>query len=157
MNDCKWELLGERLVCSYCAHVYPPDDPANPGSPIFPLPADLREHPENLHGPICHKSPDLQPSAEKLGISPTTIGHYAQALARWTAAGFPTRTQTEVGALVTICESNQCGKYVDGQCAACGCPSNRTGMAAKNKPKMATEDCGVNLWPKNKYTATAAS
>ena len=34
--------------------------------------------------------------AEKLGITPEHIGHYAQSLARWTAAGMPMREQAEV-------------------------------------------------------------
>ena len=89
--------------------------------------------------------PNLEVAGEKLGISLSAIGQYAQALAHWTAAGFPVRDQSEVerieGELCRPCE-----KYVEGQCKRCGCRVNKSSIAVANKIKMATEKCPIGKW-----------
>ena len=84
--------------------------------------------------------------AEKLGITPEHIKHYARALARWTAAGMPMREQVEVERIEAICRSNACGQYVDGRCEKCGCCVNKSWVVVRNKIKMATESCPVGRW-----------
>ena len=106
------------------------------------------EHPKPLKElpfrPHCPNSPDLQPAAERLGISLADMGHYAHALARWTAAGFPTRDQAEVERIEAICVA--CEHYRNGRCKKCGCCVNKSRMAVLNKIKMATESCPVGKW-----------
>ena len=77
---------------------------------------------------------------------------YAAALARWLAAGRPTRTDAETDRLFEICEG--CPRYdVDrSACSLCGCRVSRGGWAVVNKIRMATEDC-----PLGKWAATPAS
>ncbi len=72
---------------------------------------------------------------------------YAQALARWIAAGRPVRTDWEV---MTIHSQHcyPCDDY-DSQreiCTVCGCKAKRQGMAVRNKIKMATESCPKRKW-----------
>ena len=93
---------------------------------------------------------DLAPAAERLGITPEHVAHYAQALAKWTAAGFPTRTQAEVEACLLICRGDSCrepcGEYAFGRCRKCGCCVNKSKVAVVNKVKMRTEVCPMGLW-----------
>ena len=89
--------------------------------------------------------PDLQPAAEKLDVSLTDVSHYAQALARWTAAGFPARDQAEVERIeLELCKT--CEKYTDGRCKKCGCRVTASSLAVVNKIKMATEHCPMEKW-----------
>lgn len=101
----------------------------------------------------CNKSPDLTPGAERLGVSLADISHYTQAVARWTAAGFPTREQAEVERIAAeLCRP--CEHYRDGRCARCGCRVTQSGIPLANKIKMATESCPVGKWGS---TATQSS
>jgi len=85
----------------------------------------------------------LKPAAEKLGISMADIGHWATALARWTAAGFPVRSAEWVAAIHAVCLP--CDQYTAGRCRKCGCRVSASGMAIVNKGAMATEWC--EKWP----------
>jgi hypothetical protein len=93
----------------------------------------------------------VRAAADRLEIGPSDIVHYAQAIIRWIAAGFPVCTQEEVERRVSICRSNECGKYVDCHCALCGCNVNTSRIAVLNKAKLATEDCPdtPSRWPKD--------
>jgi len=93
----------------------------------------------------CPKSPALEPAAERLGVSLTDVSHYAQALARWTAAGFPVRDQAEVEKIeAEICRP--CEKYANGRCKTCGCMVNKSSVAVANKLRMRTEVCPLGKW-----------
>jgi len=93
----------------------------------------------------CPKSPDLAPAAKKLGVTMADVSHYAQAVARWTAAGFPVRDQAEVERIEReLCKP--CEKYTDGRCKQCGCRVNQSSLAVANKIKMATEHCKDGKW-----------
>jgi len=81
---------------------------------------------------------------------------YAAALARWLAAGRPTRTDAETDRLFEICEG--CPRYDRDRsaCSLCGCKVSRGGWAVVNKIRMATEDCPLGKWaatPTDKPTA----
>ncbi len=94
---------------------------------------------------ICANPPDLQPAAKKLGIPFNEIPHYAQALARWTVAGWPVRSQADVAAILkTHC--TPCPQYEKGKCRKCGCNVNGSWVAVVNKIKMATEACALEKW-----------
>jgi hypothetical protein len=93
----------------------------------------------------CPQSTDLQPAAKRLGVSLSDVSHYAQALARWTVAGFPVRDQTEVERIEReLCRP--CEKYVEGRCKTCGCRVTSSSLAVANKIKMATESCPAGKW-----------
>jgi hypothetical protein len=77
---------------------------------------------------------------------PEKAGIYARALLRWFVAGFPTRENHEVAAILAICQSQVCGKFVDGRCSICGCHINQSNWAVVNKARMATEVCPLRKW-----------
>jgi len=88
--------------------------------------------------------PSLRSAEEATGV--LTLGvHYVSAVARWIAAGRPTRSQERINEiLTTICEP--CEKFKDGACDLCGCRINRSPAALKNKLAMATEACPLGKW-----------
>lgn len=71
--------------------------------------------------------------------------NWREAKKKWKEAGYPVRTQQEVDALLSVCQS--CEHLLDRggkrqRCAGCGCPINgRTDKPTKNKLAMATEHC----------------
>ena len=72
---------------------------------------------------------------------------YPMSLARWTAAGCPTRTDAHVADLLTT-QCKKCFLY-DRQkkrCRECGCAVSLEGWAIVNKVKMATESCPLGRW-----------
>lgn len=82
----------------------------------------------------------------KLGWKPEHAKRWASALLRWRAAGYPTRTDSEVAAIVAICES--CDQYAadEGRCSICGCKVSTSGMAVFNKARMGSESCPKGKW-----------
>ncbi len=107
---------------------------------------------------------ELESAAEKLSINLEHIQHYAQALVKWRAAGYQTRTQAEVMACLRACKggcgggncAKRCTNYTkNGKCRKCGCGVNASQIAVFNKAKMATEDCPEGKWPLNELTHRA--
>jgi len=83
------------------------------------------------------------------------LRNYAKALARWSAAGLPIRSDEQVEELYSICSG--CEEFEDDTCTVCGCPVKRqdkmTGRkkvrrlsALRNKLRMATERCPRGKW-----------
>jgi hypothetical protein len=73
------------------------------------------------------------------------VYHYAKAVAEWTAAGMPTRTDEEVTAIFNaFCKP--CSHYIGGGCRLCGCRVNQGNVALTNKIKMKTESCPKKKW-----------
>ena len=72
---------------------------------------------------------------------------YAGALARWTAAGRPERSDKEVERIFhqfcKTCDWFDPDKQI---CRGCGCRVAEGGYAVQNKIKMATENCPRDLW-----------
>jgi hypothetical protein len=141
MIDCPFEPVGEEVwLCPDCRRPY--------RGKIAPR--------RNCSGPAGHSplatghsprpTPDLSDAAARLGVSLADVGHYAAALARWTAAGFPTRDAAEVARI----EAEHCRPctphYRDGRCKKCGCRVNTSGLAVVNKIAMATEHCPLGKW-----------
>jgi hypothetical protein len=90
--------------------------------------------------------PDLAAPPEPPGLVRRAIS-YTEALARWTAAGRPERSDKEVERIF----HQQCKpcKWYDAErqiCRGCGCRVADNGYAVLNKIKMATEACPRNLW-----------
>lgn len=60
-----------------------------------------------VHCNLCNNraidEESIKPAAEKLGVSLSDVGHYAQALARWTADGYPELTPEEAAARDLVC------------------------------------------------------
>ncbi len=72
---------------------------------------------------------------------------YAEAVARWTAAGRPERPDKEVERIFN--KNCKTCKWFDPEkqiCRGCGCRVAETGVAVLNKIKMATEHCPRELW-----------
>lgn len=87
---------------------------------------------------------ELEDAAEALGLRFDDVKHWTASLWRWNKAGRPVRTQEEADAIVAICQSNQCGKYITewgGRCKKCGCRVHNGTIAVTNKALMATEHC----------------
>lgn len=72
------------------------------------------------------------------------VSRYATAVARWIAAGRPTRTDQQVAALLANCEA--CEHYADGACRKCGCRVSASPNALANKLRMLTESCPIGRW-----------
>ena len=72
---------------------------------------------------------------------------YAGAVARWTAAGRPERSDKEVERIFhqfcKTCDWFDPDKQI---CRGCGCRVAEGGYAVQNKIKMATENCPRDLW-----------
>jgi len=102
-------------------------------------------HPEPWPSRNCGGSHDLAPVASRLGVSLNDVGHYAHALIRWAAAGFPVRDQAEVERIEQEC-CRPCEDYLNGRCKECGCRVNQSGLAVANKIKMANERCPKETW-----------
>jgi len=126
MTDCPFHLTADGFwKCPECGYI----DPRKAAKPP-------RRN--------CPNSPDLTEARERLGISVDDMKHWAQALARWTRAGFPTRSQAEVERCLRICV--KCDQYVGGRCKSCGCRVSKSRIAVANKLKMATERCPKGHW-----------
>lgn len=94
----------------------------------------------------CPNSPNITEAVERLGISPSDVVHWAEALASWTAAGFPTRSQDEVRRILQQHCNEACESFIEGRCKRCGCRVNGSRLAVANKIKMATEHCPAGKW-----------
>jgi hypothetical protein len=70
---------------------------------------------------------------------------YAEAVARWVAAGRPTRSDAEIAEIHRVFCS-PCGIYYRGNCRDCGCRVRAEGWAVLNKIAMATEHCARGKW-----------
>lgn len=106
----------------------------------------------------CPSAPSVVEAAERLTEEtgdPSIIDKaacYSVALARWTAAGFPMRTDEEVREIYeTHCNPRDkpCEDFRNDTCRLCGCPVRPEGMAVRNKIKMATERCRKKKWGKS--------
>lgn len=100
----------------------------------------------SVEGVCCVNCPDYERASEP-GLIRLAI-NYSSAVAAWTVAGMPTRTQEQVNTLFAIC--NSCpflSRPPKGaaHCGKCGCPVNtRIDDPTKNKLAMATESCPLS-------------
>jgi hypothetical protein len=69
--------------------------------------------------------------------------NFAAALARWTLAGLPRRTQVEIEARLAICQA--CEFLKNNHCGKCGCACNEKNRLI-NKLALATERCPIGKW-----------
>jgi hypothetical protein len=70
--------------------------------------------------------------------------NYTGAVAKWIAAGKPTRDQAEVDRIyLEVCQPCQ-PHFKDGKCGKCGCAINREPNGLKNKIAMGTEHCPLD-------------
>lgn len=68
-------------------------------------------------------------------------GRYTASVARWIAAGRPTRSQDEIDALLAICQGCEHFSAEASACRLCGCNLNNQRSGLTNKLAMATEHC----------------
>lgn len=72
------------------------------------------------------------------------VTNYAKAIARWTAAGQPKRTDEEVASILMICRA--CSYFNGKSCKVCGCRVSASQAGLTNKARMATELCPKKKW-----------
>jgi len=101
--------------------------------------------PEPPLAPLAQPSPPSdQPTSP--GLVRRAIS-YTEALARWTGAGQPERSDKDVERIFR--EHCKPCKWYDPQkhiCRGCGCRVADSGVAVLNKIRMATEHCPRDLW-----------
>jgi hypothetical protein len=98
-----------------------------------------RSMPEHRIRRMCGKAP---PSLPGQAVA------YVSAVARWIAAGRPTRSQGRIDEiLTTICDAKPvpCEHFRSGSCDLCGCKINANPSALRNKLAMGTESCPLDL------------
>lgn len=160
MAACDWIQTGERTwQCVRCGRrlavplglPVPPNFRAAPPCGWQPKRIALRGHvwyeiwgksPATYVCPRCGQqctNPVTEPDCNGKRKALAMAGRYATALTRWAAAGFPTRSESEVHRLHAICQ--QCEHYDRDVCRLCGCRCNTHGAAIVNKLRMATESC----------------
>ena len=102
----------------------------------------------------CRRCLGLEPEApaeppkppEPPGLVRRAIS-YTEALARWTAAGRPERSNKEVDRIFhQLCKTCDWFDPDKQTCRGCGCRVAEGGYAIQNKIKMATENCPRDLW-----------
>ncbi|MBS0205011.1 MAG: hypothetical protein JSS49_19055 [Planctomycetes bacterium] len=69
--------------------------------------------------------------------------NFATAMARWTLAGLPRRTQAEIDTRLAICQS--CEFLRHDHCTQCGCACVEQNRLI-NKLALATETCPLGKW-----------
>ena len=87
---------------------------------------------------------DNAKTTEKTASLPKQLSNYAKAIARWTTAGQPKRTDEEVASILMICKA--CSYFTGKSCMVCGCRINVSKRAAFNKARMSTENCPKGKW-----------
>lgn len=108
-RECKAQRTGHLRFCQLAD----PDDPAY--SPAMVA---------RLRG----EAPSFPPLV-------TQAANLAAAVGRFVASGGEMTTAEERGRRIAICQSNECGQYVAGRCAACGCRlSAKIASAAEHCP-----------------------
>ncbi len=75
--------------------------------------------------------------------------HYAQAVIRWRAAGYPVRSEELQEACRLTCQGCPSGQFdlKTETCKVCGCSVKKSRFAIRDKVKMATEVCHRDHWP----------
>jgi hypothetical protein len=113
---------------------------------LEPMPADAetRESSPPLPPPpppLPSEQPPKPPGLVRRAIS------YTEALARWTTAGRPERSDKEVERIFYQ-HCKPCNWFEPERqiCRGCGCHVAENGAAVLNKIKMATENCPRELW-----------
>jgi hypothetical protein len=69
--------------------------------------------------------------------------NFAAAMARWTVAGLPRRTQAEIDERLAICQA--CPFLQNNHCTKCGCACVEQNRLI-NKLALATEKCPEGKW-----------
>jgi hypothetical protein len=102
--------------------------------------------PEAEQPESSNKEADGAPVPEPPGLVRRALS-YAEALAQWTAAGRPERSDKDVEHIFTaFCKPCRWFHRHRQICRGCGCRVADKGFAITNKIKMATEHCPRNLW-----------
>lgn len=124
-----------HLDCQRCLAIEPmPGDVATPESSPPPPPSAPSESAKP-------SEPPPPPGIVRRAFS------YAEALARWTAAGRPERSDKDVEHIFAhFCKPCRWFQRRRQICRGCGCRVADKGFAVTNKIKMATEHCPRNLW-----------
>jgi len=130
--------------CHRCLGLEPtPTEATSPESPPPPAspPPESKPPESGPPKPAESSEPPATPGLVRRAFS------YAEALARWTAAGQPERSDKEVERIFNgFCKPCRWFHRRRQVCRGCGCRVADKGFAITNKIKMATEHCPRNLW-----------
>lgn len=99
----------------------------------------------------CPKGDAPSPGAAEMVV------RYGAALARWAAAGMPTRPEDEIDRYYRRCTACEHYDAAGHRCRRCGCRVNGDAAAWRNKIAMATERCPLGRWPDEPAAADAAA
>ena len=124
----RYRRLVKPIDCRRCLGLEPEASPADnvPPEPLKPL------------APL---EPPEPPGLVRRALS------YTEALARWTAAGQPERSDKDVERIFHQ-HCKPCSWFDPERqiCRGCGCRVAENGYAVLNKIKMATENCPRDFW-----------
>ena len=148
--DCPLQLNADRVwQCPDCEWVYKPRRPTflcrkppRRNCPAKRTPEQIAEQEKQQ----AQLESDAIEAGKKLGWTAEDAKHWSVALAKWTAAGFPTRTDEEVEYIVWICEACDDYKADEQRCRICRCGVSTKGMAIFNKARLGTEHCDKAKW-----------
>ena len=109
--------------------------------PLKPKAERLAAAAKRCGGQPCNQPAQTQRSTTPMPGLVKRGARYGKAVAVWTAAGAPTRSQAEIDERLAICQA--CPEYSPehSACKLCGCNINAQANGLKNKLAMATEKC----------------
>jgi len=144
-NKQRYQQLVRPIDCRRCLGLEPAALLNSDVQPEVQLPAELR--PSGSSSSSTLPVPlDAHDTPEPPGLIRRAIS-YTEALARWTAAGRPERSDKEVERIFhQHCKSCSWFDAERQICRGCGCRVAESGVAILNKIKMATENCPRDFW-----------
>lgn len=145
MIDCPFTLNTDGLwQCPKCNWTYKKksDKPPRRNCPALLTPEEKAKREAERQR---QKTEALEDGA-KLGWTTQDALHWMNALQQWRAAGYPTRTDGEVIAILEICQVCEEYKADEQRCRKCRCCVNDKHMAVFNKARMKTETCPLEKW-----------
>jgi hypothetical protein len=107
---------------------------------------DLTPEQRSAYDSICRQylEPAIDPPPNPTQPSLMIRGwNFAAAMARWTLAGMPRRTQAEIDERLAICQA--CPHLHNNHCTKCGCACVEQNRLV-NKLALATEKCPEGKW-----------
>ncbi len=92
---------------------------------------------------VCNGCPSKEPLSPQMPSILIRGWNFTHAIARWTLAGMPRRTQEEIDERLAICQA--CPYLIDNHCSRCGCACVETNSMV-NKLALSTEKCPEGKW-----------
>jgi hypothetical protein len=137
---CIWkETEPDKWQCPVCGKPYEGTRPPIRGCDGPPKPGESPKVPIQAAPELTEEAKEA--AVEVLGWTLADIKHWGKAVAKWYKAGKPVRTDEEVAAIFAICSACPNFDKINKRCSICRCRIRTSGLAIRNKAKMATETC----------------